>query len=293
MSFGAALPWGLERRLEFIEFRLFWEGGINRSDIIDVFGVSVPQASKDLTLYQNLAPVNAVYDKRAKRYVAGPEFRHVFLDPDSGGYLSRLRSRAEGLIEPVGSWIAVPPDVDVAITPRRCVDSDVLRAILAGIRERGSLEVHYQSMSDERTAPQWRRMSPHALGYDGFRWHARSFCHIDGKFKDFLLPRILGVRSPGPQGASGADDRQWNQTFDLAIGPHPGLTPDQKAVIATDYGMVDDRAVLTIRHAMLFYLLKRLGLLDDPSRASARTQQIVTLNGAETDAALRTADFPI
>ena len=46
------LKWGVERRLEFIEFRLFWEGGVNRSDIIDTFDVSVPQASKDLTLYQ-------------------------------------------------------------------------------------------------------------------------------------------------------------------------------------------------------------------------------------------------
>ena len=25
------LRWGVEQRLEFIEFRLFWEGGINRS----------------------------------------------------------------------------------------------------------------------------------------------------------------------------------------------------------------------------------------------------------------------
>jgi hypothetical protein len=36
------LKWGVERRLEFIEFRLFWEGGVNRSDIIDMFGVSSP-----------------------------------------------------------------------------------------------------------------------------------------------------------------------------------------------------------------------------------------------------------
>ncbi len=30
----AVLKWGVERRLEFIEFRLYWEGGVNRSDII-------------------------------------------------------------------------------------------------------------------------------------------------------------------------------------------------------------------------------------------------------------------
>ena len=42
----AALKWGVARRLEFIEFRLYWEGGVNRSDIVEAFRVSVPQASK-------------------------------------------------------------------------------------------------------------------------------------------------------------------------------------------------------------------------------------------------------
>lgn len=50
------MRWGVEKRLEFIEFRLFWEGGINRADIMEQFGVSVPQASKDLSLYEQKAP---------------------------------------------------------------------------------------------------------------------------------------------------------------------------------------------------------------------------------------------
>jgi hypothetical protein len=290
---AAALTWGVERRLEFIEFRLFWEGGVNRSDIIEMFDVSVPQASKDLTLYQERAPCNAIYDKSAKRYVAAPDFSPIFLNPDPDGYLSRLRSLAEGLTESSESWIASPPETDIALTPRRRVDAGALRAVLDAIRDKGSLEVHYQSMSKERAAPVWRRMTPHALGYDGFRWHARAYCHIDNKFKDFLLPRILGVRSPGVPGASGADDRQWNDTFDVEIGPHPDLTPSQKDVVAKDFGMKNGRAVLTVRYAMLFYVLKRLGLLGDATQLSARTQHIVALNREETDAALKAADFQI
>jgi hypothetical protein len=42
------LRWGVEQRLEFIEFRLFWEGHVNRRDLMDQFGVSVNQASTDL-----------------------------------------------------------------------------------------------------------------------------------------------------------------------------------------------------------------------------------------------------
>jgi hypothetical protein len=35
------LRWGVEQRLEFIEFRLFWEGHVNRSDVMTQFGLSV------------------------------------------------------------------------------------------------------------------------------------------------------------------------------------------------------------------------------------------------------------
>jgi len=37
--------WNLERRLQFIDFRLRWEGRLNRRDLIDYFAVSMPQAS--------------------------------------------------------------------------------------------------------------------------------------------------------------------------------------------------------------------------------------------------------
>lgn len=288
---ATALKWGVERRLEFIEFRLFWEGGVNRSDIIETFDVSVPQASKDLTLYQERAPQNAIYDKSAKRYIASPHFSPIFLKSDPDSYLSRLRSLAEGLTDPGQSWISNPPETDIALTPRREVDSDVLKVVLQAVRENRSIEVYYQSMGSRRTDPMWRRMTPHAFGYDGFRWHVRSYCHIDEKYKDFLLPRILGVRHMDAPGPGGDQDALWKKTFDIEIGPHPGLTPSQRAVVAKDYGMTNDRAVLSVRYAMLFYVLKRLGLLGDASKQNPRTQHIVALNPHETDRALQRADF--
>jgi len=289
---GGGLSWGVLRRLEFIEFRLFWEGGINRSDIMGVFGVSVPQASKDLALYQDRAPDNAVYDKRAKRYVAGPGFASVFLDPDPGGYLTRLRSLAEGLAEPSESWIAAPPEADVAAVPRQRVDPSVLRGVLAAIRGKASLEVRHRSTGAEGIGAEWRRISPHALGSDGSDWHVRGFCHVDEEFGDFPLDRILGVRSPGPAGASGAEDRRWNQTFDLWIGPRPGLTAEQEAVVATDFGMVDGRTVLTVRLAMLVHVLKRLGLLGGGGIVDPETRHAVVLNRSEAQAALG-IDLPV
>ena len=286
-----ALKWGVERRLEFIEFRLFWEGGVNRSDIIDMFDVSVPQASKDLTLYQERAPHNALYDKSAKRYVASDHFEPHFLKPDPDGYLSRLRSVAEGLIDLSDSWITQIPDTDIALTPRRDIDAGVLRTVLSAVRDRRSVDVHYQSMSKERPDPIWRRITPHAFGYDGFRWHARAYCHVTDKFKDFLLPRILGTGDLGEPGADPQQDALWQERFGVEIGPHPDLTASKKSVVAKDYGMDGGSAVLTVRYAMLFYVLKRLGLLGDAAKLPARSQHIVVVNQEDTAAALEKADF--
>lgn len=285
------LKWGVERRLEFIEFRLFWEGGVNRSDIIDTFDVSVPQASKDLTLYQERAPNNAVYDKSAKRYVASDQFEPHFLRPDPDGYLSRLRSVAEGLIDLSESWITQVPDTDIALTPCRDIDDAVLRTVLGAVRDHRSVDIHYQSMSKDRPDPIWRRITPHAFGYDGFRWHVRAYCHVTDKFKDFLLPRILGIGALGEGGSDALNDALWQERFGVEIGPHPELTPSQKAVIAKDYGMEGGSAVLTVRYAMLFYVLKRLGLLGDAAKLPARSQHIVVTNQDDTAAALEKADF--
>lgn len=288
-----ALKWGVERRLEFIEFRLFWEGGVNRSDIINTFDVSVPQASKDLTLYQERAPHNAFYDKSAKRYVASDHFEPHFLKPDPDGYLSRLRSVAEGLIDLSESWITQVPDTDIALTPRRDIDANVLRTVLSAVRDARSVDVLYQSMSKDRPDPIWRRITPHAFGYDGFRWHARGYCHINGKFKDFLLPRILDVGDLGESGSSAEQDALWQERFSVEIGPHPELTESQKAVVAKDYGMTSGSAVLTVRYAMLFYVLKRLGLLGDAAQLPARSQHIVVVNRHEAVAALEKAEFAL
>ena len=287
------MRWGVEQRLEFIEFRLFWEGSINRSDIRECFGVSVPQASKDLTLYQERAPGNMVYDTRSKRYVAAERFVLRFLDPHPYVYLAQLRAVAEGTIPTHDAWIAELPKVDVALTPKRDIDIEILRKILDAVREGTSVDVFYQSMNKTRPEPIWRGITPHAFGYDGFRWHVRAYCHIEHKFKDFLLPRILETCEMGKPGLSGEQDWLWNNYFDVIIGPHPDLTKSQKDVVAKDYGLEHGGGVLSIRYAMLFYVLKRLGLLGDATKQSARTQHIVTINRKETEAALERAELQL
>ena len=272
----ADLRWGVERRLEFIEFRLFWEEHVNRSDLIEAFGISVQQASTDLNRYQGLAPTNMLYDKSAKTYVRNTTFNPLFLKPDASRYLSQLRSVAEGILDRSDAWIGEFPDFANAPAPARAVNAETLRSVVGSIRRSIAIEIKYQSLS--RPAPKWRWIAPHAIGFDGFRWHARAFCETDRAFKDFLLSRILETRGERPSSVTGNADDDWNEHVTLEISPHPELSDTQKKVIALDYGMRGDTAKISVRKALLYYALKRLGLDTDPAARRPQDQQIILLN---------------
>jgi predicted DNA-binding transcriptional regulator YafY len=270
------LRWGVEQRLEFIEFRLFWEGHVNRSDLMDQFGVSVNQASMDLNRYIGFAPDNMVYDKSARTYVRGPRFKPQFLEPDASRYLAQLRSVADGILDREDSWIADLPPYAASPTPVRGVDPVTLRSVVGAIRRAEAIDVKYQSLSNPE--PRWRWIAPHAIAFDGFRWHTRAFCLTDGGYKDFLLSRMLGIRGSRAHDTSPADDYDWHSEVTLEVGPHPELSETQSKVIALDYGMMDGRIEIRVRRALLYYALRSLGLDTDPRARRPHDQQIVLLN---------------
>jgi len=283
------MRWGVEKRLEFIEFRLFWEGGINRADIIKQFGVSVPQASKDLTLYEEKAPGNLLYDKSAKLYRAAKDFKPVFMEPKADAYLAQLETSSgldDGSSE---AWLATPPEFDAMPIPHRRIDVAVLRSILTAIRENRSVEIRYQSMNPKRPAPEWRRITPHALSNDGLRWHVRAFCHGDQKFKDFILSRCLGARNLQEPGAKSDADIFWRKSFAVALAPNPVLSPGQREIIAQDFAMKNGRAEILVRMAQLYYFQKRLRLDVSEALDNPNERPVVVANRREFDAALAEA----
>ena len=273
------LNWSVERRYEFIEFRLFWQGRINRGDLMEAFWVSTQQASLDLNAYIEQAKRNLAYDKRLRTYLRGKHFKPKYLKPDAEEYFAQLRAVDQGLVSAEQSWISFFPSFGATPTPARGVSPETLRDVLAAIRELSALQVAYQSMS--RPDPSARWIEPHALAFDGFRWHARAFCQNDQVFKDFLLSRIVEVGDQGPVTAEPSADEAWHTEVVLEIGPHPDLSDNQRRAIEMDYGMESGRAKIAVRSALLFYALKRLGLDTDPAARRHQDQQIVLLNRDE------------
>ena len=144
---GRDIRWGIEQRLEFIEFRLFWEGGINRSALRQQFGISIPQASNDLRRYAEQAPGNLIYDKSLKRYFASTTFTSKFFVPNAEQYLNRLRSAADQRTVQADAWFSQIPAAESVPRPHRRVEVEVLRRLLDSIRRGRSLQVLYQSMN--------------------------------------------------------------------------------------------------------------------------------------------------
>lgn len=278
------IKWGAEKRLEFIDFRLFWEEIINRSDIMKQFNVSVPQASKDLSLYQEKAPDNIVYDKRAKHYVRSKTFKPVFLNPNTDDYLSQLKDLIDN--NDKDSWISIPFDVAVMPIPRRKVCPNILQKLLKAVREKKSVLIKYQSMNPSKPIPEWRDISPHAFCSDGLRWHVRGYCHADNKFKDFLLSRMIEIGDIKQSFMNPEQDILWHKFFTVSLIPNPELSEGQKKIIEADYQMTDGKLKLPVRYSLLYYFLKRHRFDIPPQNSVISETPIVIENEQEFKTAL-------
>ena len=259
--------WGQERRLEFIEFRLLWEGRLNRADLTSHFGISVPQASMDLARYQELAPGNMLYDRQQKAYISAPSFRPLMDSANAFTFLNQIRQVEAGMLPKEATFLGWYPSTGVVRLPSRKIDVQVLRLLLDAIKRTIRVGIRYQSMS--RTGPTERFISPHAIVFDGIRWHVRGYCHERKEFRDFVFARITDVASDssGLLGVSGEGDKAWNRFVEVILAVAPHLSEGQKRAVEVDYGM--DRGLLTlrVREALLLYFYQQLPLFEPVGRA--------------------------
>lgn len=267
--------WSQDRRLEFLDFRLRWEGRINRSDLTEFFGISVPQASLDISRYLELAPGNASYDRSTRVYLASPEFKPLYPSNEPRRYLNELLARTTGVLPAELSFLGWMPPAAAVPTPMRQLDPTTVVAVLTAIRRSVCLKVLYQSMS--ATEPSERTLSPHAVAFDGYRWHVRAYCHKRQEFRDFVMARMLQVSVIEVPGTDGQDDQAWHHVVSLVLAPNSRLSKAHRKVIELDYGMSDGEVTLGCREALLFYTMHRLGLLEADA-ANPQVQQIVLRN---------------
>jgi predicted DNA-binding transcriptional regulator YafY len=155
------------------------------------------------------------------------------------------------------------------------LNADTLAALLRAMREKHSVEVLYQSMT--QVDPQPRVISPHAFAHDGYRWHVRAYCHLRKQFRDFVIARILKIEPAKGIAPAHQEDGEWQTMVELVIAPNPKLPASHRRAIELDYGMTQGQARIVCRQALLFYILQHLGL-DQESGQRPEAHQIVLKN---------------
>lgn len=248
-------------RLVHIERLLWWRGWVRRKDLIGAFGISSLQASHDLRDYRALHPGVMRYDEKTARYVATPQLRRNDVGTGDLEEAARVLALAERPTA-AGPWVG-----RIALPARRA-EPEVARAVVRAIMGGQALRIRYASLHSNTF--RWRWITPHALGYDGWRWHVRAYCGDEHDFRDFVLGRIAETAETGPAAAKPEDDHAWAKESAVAIEVSPGLGEAQKRALELDFTMKGGRLKLTASPALQHYALAALGLAEDGRPQPAR-----------------------
>lgn len=244
-------------RLAFLELRAFFTGELRRGDIESRFGIKPAAASRDLSIYRELAASNLDYDPAGRCYRPSQSFLPVFGWHSERVLAWLLQGFGDGLdlglkqAAPCeGSGQLVRPDMGILAT--------ITRAMCA----KRALRINYLSLS---SGPKRREIVPVALADNGFRWHVRAYDRERKRFGDFVLTRI--AKAQEIDGAVDDDellgaDEQWARIVEMELVPHPDIKWP-KAVEA-DYAMDEGMLRIKARAAMAGYVLRRWSIDSTP-----------------------------
>ncbi|RMV67835.1 WYL domain-containing protein [Pseudomonas coronafaciens] len=269
--------WDLALRYRLIETVAWWEGRLTTGHLIQSFGISRQQASKDINTYiTEHAPKNLTYDKNKKGYVPSKTFAPLFIDDSASAYLHLLYQNDERAPHIEGLALAYA-HTKVLEVPDRSIRPEILRPLLKACRDGLRLETEYVSLKNPDT--EIRLIAPHTLIYTGMRWHVRAYCEKNRKYRDFVLSRLRGEPELlGKSDNSSSMDEDWNTELPVVIAPDGRLNNAQKTIIETDFGMVDGQLVVSSRRALVKYVLQRYHIDPKNIDPSPEAQQIVVKN---------------
>jgi predicted DNA-binding transcriptional regulator YafY len=237
-------------RLFHIDFRLFFLGTINRHDLESRFGIKQAAATRDISLYKELAPKNMEYDTKAKTYIHREGFSSLFNYSSHQALSALLNGFGDDFVTTNPFFVPTESPAQLNLP-----SSDILAIITRAIYTKQALTINYRSLSSGLTQ---REFIPHALVDNGLRWHVRGFDRQRKQFADFVINRIekprLLISGLITEVENKAADLQWHKLVELKLIPHPALKyPD---TIEHEYGMVKGQLTVQVRAAVAGYVLR-------------------------------------
>jgi len=252
------VKWATRQRLQYIEILAYYGGAVTRSDVARAFGLSDPAATKDLKLYNDLAPGNLQYNHAVFGFVPSQDFVPAFADLGPAAVLPVIAANLAVAGGPYGSELIYGLATASLPLPARLPPAPVLAQITRAIRGRRKLRVSYRSLS-ERDSGDARIVEPHTLVDNGLRWHVRAYSIDTCDFRDFVLSRFAAAECLAEPAESGeAYDDDWVETVKLVLAPHARLDASRRQSLLLDYGAEGEVIEIEVRRALLGYLLQRL-----------------------------------
>lgn len=278
------VKWATQQRLQYIEVKAYYTGAVSRSDVAKAFALSDAAATKDLKLYNNLAPSNLLYSHSVFGFVPSRTFSPTFADLSpaavlplfSTDFASATRTKEMGAIYGLNT--------EHLPLPTRLPSTYVLAQITRAMHNRRSVRVSYRSLSDRDSQDQ-RILEPHALVDNGLRWHIRAYSQESYDFRDFVLSRVVDAECLDQPAESNAQyDDDWMETVTLQLGPHIDLDAAKRASLLLDYAAPDGVIAITVRRALLGYILQRLNVDSTKEHSmNPNAYQLMLLNRDEIE----------
>jgi len=283
------IKFATRQRLQFIEVMAYYCGNISRSMLARAYGISDPAATKDLKLYNELAPGNLEYNPALFGFVPTKKFDEVFADLSPRRILPMFAQNLLSVDNPSGDTPIYGISAESLPLPTRLPNKPVMAPIINAMKNKRQLKATYHSLS--KTVPQeshiqkTRIIEPHALVNNGLRWHVRAYDHEHYDFRDFVLSRFSQTKLLNePAESSQNYDDDWNECITLKLLAHPKLNDKQKLALNYDYDMKDNIIELPVRRALVGYLLQQMKV-DTTKDASQNPNayQLVTGNREEIE----------
>jgi len=246
-----ALSFSQKQRLAFIDFLLMFKGAFSRIDLTTKFEMGMANATRDIALYKDLAPTNSSFDNPSKTYIQNKTFKPLF-EYEPRKTLAKLANKIsdgfDGVLE-----VSFPVDAPMQLN---VPDINIVAKLVQAVLNKKAVSIIYTSLSSGSKA---REIIPHTIVDNGLRWHVRAFDRKTNSFRDFVITRISKVTlldSNVEEFETEIEDNQWMRKMDLHIVPHPENVNYPQA-IELDYGMEKGILQLSVRAALVGYLLRR------------------------------------
>ncbi len=206
----------LDTRYAWIEASLRYVGRFEKVSYGNWFDINAPQISADQAEF--VRAINHEFARREKRGGAVDPTPVLEIEKGKISILKPIPEEHVFDVPEIRDWLqtsATIPYVKVNEFSEVTPPEDIMREVCDAILRKRSVRIAMTSAA----GVSWRDLSPHAIIDASGRLHVRGYDHLENKFADFALSRIVevGPHSRNTKYLGGDADLDWTETSEIVL----------------------------------------------------------------------------